>query len=260
MGRHDNRKEAMEIVFEDDWLIVVNKPSGLLSVATNKGGSKGPEVTAHSLLMDYMAEQQGRRGGRGRGRDMAGNNSQNLPRIFIVHRLDRDTSGLVVVAKDEETKHALQDNWSEVVQERKYVAVHEGHIDSEDGWIESWLYEHPKSLKVHAFELREGDTPERPPRKEWQYASTHCKTIGHLTINEEQYTRVEFELETGRKNQIRVHSQWIGHPIAGDKKYGAATNPFGRLALHAQTLSFIHPWTGQTVRFTSLLPRLFNRR
>ena len=241
MGKHGNREEGMEIIFEDDWLIVVNKPSGLLSVATNKGGNKGPEVTAHSLLMEYMAEQ-------GSGR------------IFIVHRLDRDTSGLVVFAKDEETKRALQDNWNEVVQERKYVAVLEGHIDSKDGWIESWLYEHPKSLKVHAYELREGDTPERPPRKEWQYASTHCQTIGHLTINEEQFTKVEFELETGRKNQIRVHSQWIGHPIAGDKKYGAATNPFGRLALHAQTLSFIHPWTGQTVRFTSRLPRLFNRR
>ena len=241
MGKHGNREEGMEIIFEDDWLIVVNKPSGLLSVATNKGGSKGPEVTAHSLLMDYMAEQ-------GSGR------------IFIVHRLDRDTSGLVVFAKDEETKRALQDNWNEAVQERKYVAVLEGHIDSEDGWIESWLYEHPKSLKVHAYELREGDSPERPPRKEWQYASTHCQTIGQITINDEQYTKVEFELETGRKNQIRVHSQWIGHPIAGDKKYGAATNPFGRLALHAQTLSFIHPWTGQTVRFTSRLPRLFNRR
>ena len=241
MSKHRNREEGMEIIFEDDWLIVVNKPSGLLSVATNKGGNKGPEVTAHSLLMEYMAEQ-------GSGR------------IFIVHRLDRDTSGLIVFAKDEETKRALQDNWNEVVQERKYVAVLEGHIDSEDGWIESWLYEHPKSLKVHAYELREGDTPERPPRKEWLYASTHCQTIGHITINEEQYTKVEFELETGRKNQIRVHSQWIGHPIAGDKKYGAATNPFGRLALHAQTLSFIHPWTGQTVRFTSRLPRLFNRR
>ena len=241
MGKHGNREEGMEIIFEDDWLIVVNKPSGLLSVATNKGGNKGPEVTAHSLLMEYMAEQ-------GSGR------------IFIVHRLDRDTSGLIVFAKDEETKRALQDNWNEVVQERKYVAVLEGHIDSEDGWIESWLYEHPKSLKVHAYELREGNTPERPPRKEWQYASTHCQTIGHLTINEEQYTKVEFELVTGRKYQIRVHSQWIGHPIAGDKKYGAATNPFGRLALHAQTLSFIHPWTGQTVRFTSRLPRLFNRR
>lgn len=241
MGKHGNREEGMEIIFEDDWLIVVNKPSGLLSVATNKGGNKGSEVTAHSLLMEYMGEQ-------GSGR------------IFIVHRLDRDTSGLIVFAKDEETKRALQDNWNEVVQERKYVAVLEGHIDSEDGWIESWLYEHPKSLKVHAYELRQGDTPERPPRKEWQYASTHCQTIGHLTIDEEQYTKVEFELETGRKNQIRVHSQWIGHPIAGDKKYGAVTNPFGRLALHAQTLSFIHPWTGQTVRFTSRLPRLFNRR
>lgn len=272
MGKHGNREEGMEIIFEDDWLIVVNKPSGLLSVATNKGGNKGPEVTAHSLLTEYMAEQQGVRGGRGRGRrsdmgidgyrrrDMGGQDSQGAPRIFIVHRLDRDTSGLIVFAKDEETKRALQDNWNEVVQERKYVAVLEGHIDSEDGWIESWLYEHPKSLKVHAYELREGDTPERPPRKEWQYASTHCQTIGHITINEEQFTKVEFELETGRKNQIRVHSQWIGHPIAGDKKYGAATNPFGRLALHAQTLSFIHPWTGQTVRFTSRLPRLFNRR
>ena len=255
MSKHGNREEGMEIIFEDDWLIVVNKPSGLLSVATNKGGNKVGEVTAHSLLMDYMAEQQSQRG---RGRTM--NDSQGAGRIFIVHRLDRDTSGLVVFAKDEETKHALQDNWSEVVQERKYVAVLEGHIDSEEGWIESWLYEHPKSLKVHAFELRQGDNPERPPRKDWQYASTHCQTVGHLTIGEDQFTKVEFELETGRKNQIRVHSQWIGHPIAGDKKYGAATNPFGRLALHAQTLSFIHPWTGQTVRFTSSLPRLFNRR
>lgn len=258
MGRHDNRNEAMEIVFEDDWLIVVNKPSGLLSVATNKGGNRSGEVTAHSLLMGYMAEQQGRQSGRGRGRSEA--DSHGSPRIFIVHRLDRDTSGLVVFAKDEETKRALQDNWSEVVQERKYVAVLEGHIENEEGWVETWLYEHPKSLKVHAFELRPGDTPERPPRKEWQYASTHCQTIGHMTIDEEQYTKVEFELETGRKNQIRVHSQWIGHPIAGDKKYGAATNPFGRLALHAQTLSFIHPWTGQTVRFTSRLPRLSSRR
>ena len=245
----------MEIVFEDDWLIVVNKPSGLLSVATNKGGNKGGEVTAHSLLMGYMAEQQSR--GRGRGRNSSEDEAR---RIFIVHRLDRDTSGLIVFAKDEETKLALMENWSEVVEERKYVAILEGHIDSEDGWIETWLYEHPKSLKVHAFELRPGDTPENPPRNEWQFASTHCHTLGHLTIDEQQYTKVEFELETGRKNQIRVHSQWIGHPIAGDKKYGAQTNPFGRLALHAQTLAFIHPWTGKTVRFTSRLPRLFSRR
>lgn len=268
MGKPGNKEEGMEIVFEDDWLIVVNKPSGLLSVATGKGAGKGAgrsgsdvrEVTAHSLLMDYMAEQQEQGRGRNRRRGAEGPDSQGSGRIFIVHRLDRDTSGLIVFAKDEETKRALQDNWSDVVEERKYVAVLEGHIDSEEGWIESWLYEHPKSLKVHAFELRPGDTPENPPRKEWQFAATHCKTIGHLTIDGQEYTKVEFDLETGRKNQIRVHSQWIGHPIAGDKKYGAATNPFGRLALHSQSLSFIHPWTGQTVRFTSRLPRLFSRR
>ena len=132
MGKHGNREEGMEIIFEDDWLIVVNKPSGLLSVATNKGGNKGPEVTAHSLLMNYMAEQQGGRGGRGRGKrpDMGGQDSQGTPRIFIVHRLDRDTSGLIVFAKDEETKRALMDNWEEAVQERKYIAILEGQIDS----------------------------------------------------------------------------------------------------------------------------------
>jgi 23S rRNA pseudouridine1911/1915/1917 synthase len=81
-----------------------------------------------------------------------------------------------------------------------------------------------------------------------------------MTVNDLPYTKVEFELETGRKNQIRVHSEWIGHPIAGDKKYGASTNPFGRLALHARTLSFIHPWTGKTMSFTSRLPRLFNQK
>ena len=232
MAKGRKRNDDLEIVYEDKWLIIVNKPSGLLSMSTGKQG----EDTAYARVFDYAGK------------------------IFIVHRLDRDTSGLLVFAKDEETKISLQSNWEEAVQERGYVALLEGKIEDEEGWIESWLYEHPKSLKVHAYELREGDTPERPPRKEWQYASTHCQTIGHLTINEEQYTKVEFELETGRKNQIRVHSQWIGHPIAGDKKYGAATNPFGRLALHAQTLSFIHPWTGQTVRFTSRLPRLFNRR
>ena len=195
MGRHDNRKEAMEIVFEDDWLIVVNKPSGLLSVATNKGGSKGPEVTAYSLLMDYMAEQQGRRGGRGRGRDMAGNNSQNLPRIFIVHRLDRDTSGLLVFAKDEDTKLSLQENWNEAVLERKYVAVLEGRIEDSEGWIETWLYENPKSMKVHCYPIDERDIVAArdgrcvfAERNGWKYASTHCLTTlkavsyTHLTL------------------------------------------------------------------------------
>lgn len=221
------KSKKLEIVYEDQWLIVVDKPSGLLSMSTGRKG----DVTAYSILNGYC-------------------------KVFIVHRLDRDTSGLLVFAKDQDTKLALQENWDEAVLERKYLATLEGDIQDEEGWIESWLYENPKSMKVHSFAMREGDTPERPPRKGWQFASTRCITLKRFSIEGQAYTNVEFELETGRKNQIRSHSEWIGHPIAGDKKYGAQTNPFGRLALHAHRLSFIHPWTGKIMKFTSPLPKI----
>lgn len=241
-------KQGLKIVFEDDWLIVVEKPSGLLTMATDKGR----EVTAYSMLFDYVCEcaQQG-----GRGRGAQCRCPQEQPRIFIVHRLDRDTSGLLVFAKDEETKRALMDNWEDAVQERRYIAILEGQIDSEEGYIETWMYENQKSLMVHCYDMRPGDTPEKPPRKDWKYASSHCRKTRELTIDGKPYTEVEFNLETGRRNQIRVHSQYIGHPIAGDRKYGAQTNPFGRLALHAQGLAFIHPWTGKTLKFAAPLPR-----
>lgn len=240
MGKRDNRNTGLEIVFEDEWIIVADKPSGLLTMSTGKQG----DITAYSMLSDYVADNpRGRRAGR----------------IFIVHRLDRDTSGLLVFAKDEETKLSLQENWTDAVKERKYVALLEGKIESDEGWIESWLYENPKSMKVHCYALREGDRPEKAPRKEWQFAATHCQTLERGAIDGKPYTKVEFELETGRKNQIRVHSEWIGHPIAGDRKYGASDNPIGRLALHAQTLSFIHPWTGKVMIFRSKLPDAFKK-
>ena len=223
----------LKLVYEDRWLVVVEKPAGLLTMSTGRGQEK--EITAYSILKEHFGE------------------------LFIVHRLDRDTSGLVVFAKDHETKLSLQENWYEAVLERKYTAILEGHIDDEEGWIETWVYEHPKSMKVHCYPLRRGDDPEKPPQKDWHYASTHCRRITQGTIEGEPYTEVEFELETGRKNQIRVHSQWIGHPIAGDRKYGAQTNPLGRLALHSHTLTFIHPWTGKTLKFSSRLPRPFTR-
>jgi 23S rRNA pseudouridine1911/1915/1917 synthase len=243
-------KQGLKIVFEDEWLIVVEKPSGLLTMATDKGR----EVTAYSMLYDYVIEeaQQGNISRKNRDRF-----TQEQPRIFIVHRLDRDTSGLLVFAKDEETKRALMDNWEEAVQERRYIAILEGQIDSEEGYIETWMYENPKSLMVHCYDMRPGDTPAKPPRKDWKYASSHCRKVRELSIDGKPYTEVEFNLETGRRNQIRVHSQYIGHPIAGDKKYGAQTNPFGRLALHAQGLAFIHPWTGKTMHFTARVPKSF---
>ena len=239
MRKNNNTNGRLEVVYEDNWLIVVDKPAGMLSMST--GRSVERETTAYSILREHFG------------------------RVFIVHRLDRDTSGLLVFAKDEETKFALQDNWNEAVQERKYIALLEGKVLDEEGWVESWLYENPKSMKVHCYPIdprdieaaREGKC-KMAQRNEWQFAATHCKTLGYSKIYGLTYTKVEFNLETGRKNQIRVHSQWIGHPIAGDKKYDAKTNPLGRLALHAQALSFIHPWTGKTMRFTSRLPRQFN--
>ena len=224
-------RQGLKIVFEDQWLVVVEKPSGMLSVATDKGR----EVTAHSMLRDEFG------------------------RIFIVHRLDRDTSGLLVFAKDEETKLALMENWEEAVLERRYTAILEGDIEDEEGYIETWMYENPRSLMVHCYGLSAGDAPQKPPRKNWKYASSHCRKARNLTIDGKPYTEVEFNLETGRRNQIRVHSQWIGHPIAGDRKYGARTNPFGRLALHARGLTFIHPWTGKMMKFTAAMPKIFRK-
>lgn len=237
-------KQGLKIVFEDEWLIVVEKPSGLLTMATDKGR----EVTAYSILYDYVIEEA-----------LQNRKTQEQPRIFIVHRLDRDTSGLLVFAKDEETKRALMDNWEEAVQERRYIAILEGQIESEEGYIETWMYENPRSLMVHCYDMRPGDTPAKPPRKDWKYASSHCRKTKELTIDGKPYTEVEFNLETGRRNQIRVHSQYIGHPIAGDKKYGAQTNPIGRLALHAQGLAFIHPWTGKVMKFTARTPKSFRQ-
>lgn len=228
-GRKHN--DDLELIYEDEWIIVVDKPSGLLSMSTGRPG----EDTAYSRLYDYAGK------------------------IYIVHRLDRDTSGLLVFAKDQETKLSLQENWDEAVLERRYTAILEGHIDDNEGWIETWLYENSRSMMVHCYPLRSGDDPARPPRKEWKYASSHCRTVRQGQIEGKPYTEVEFELETGRKNQIRVHSAWIGHPIAGDKKYGAQTDPIGHLALHASSLKFIHPWTGKTMAFTSPLPKAFRK-
>lgn len=254
-------KPGLKIVFEDDWLIVVEKPSGLLTMATDKGR----EVTAYSMLFDYVCEctqQNGSmptRGSSQRRRDPQCRCPQEQPRIFIVHRLDRDTSGLLVFAKDEETKRALMDNWEDAVQERKYIAFLEGQINDDEGYIETWMYENPRSLMVHSYDFKPSDNPQKPPRKDWKYASSHCKKVREISIEGQAYTEVEFNLETGRRNQIRVHSQHIGHPIAGDKKYGAQTNPFGRLALHAKGLAFIHPWTGKTMKFTARVPKSLSR-
>ena len=129
MRKNHNTKNKLEVIYEDDWLIVVDKPAGMLSMSAGRDG----DVTAYSILRDHFG------------------------RVFIVHRLDRDTSGLLVFAKDEETKFSLQENWTEAVLERKYIAILEGDISDEEGWIESWIYENPKSMKVHSYPISSSD-------------------------------------------------------------------------------------------------------
>ena len=179
--------------------------------------------------------------------------------MFIVHRLDRDTSGVIVFAKTEKIQRLLQDGWNNIVKERGYTGILEGTPSPLSGTIDSWLKDNPKSMKVmstHDEDLvskdnasvRSGNHAER-----WHRAITHYETI-----QKGDYSLVEFHLDTGRKNQIRVHaSAELGCPIAGDRKYGAKTSPIGRLALHAGTLAFIHPVSGKLMTFTARLPKEF---
>lgn len=210
----------LKIVYEDDDIIVVNKGYGLLSMGTDKV----KDGTAYSLLREYVKWQ----------------NPQN--KIFIVHRLDRDTSGLMMFAKTEEAKDKMQHNWNNMVLNRKYLAVVEGTVDPAKGVVRSYLAE------TSQYEVYSTDDP-----KAGQLAVTRYNTLQSGS----RYSLLEVELDTGRKNQIRVHMKDLGHPISGDRKYGAQASPIHRLALHAQTLRFIHPITRREMNFSTPVPASF---
>ncbi|MCL2596792.1 MAG: RluA family pseudouridine synthase [Paludibacter sp.] len=211
----------LRILFEDSYIIVVEKRNGLLTVSTGKSG----EMTAFSILKNYVKKQSVRN------------------QIFIVHRLDRETSGVLVFAKSREIQLTLQENWHTIVLQRKYFAVVHGVMANQEDILISYLKEHPKSLKVHSSKTNDGG----------QKAVTHYKLIK----TNGKFSLLEINLETGRKNQIRVHLNDIEHPIVGDKKYGLQINPVSRLALHAAVLEFIHPATNLPVRFSSPMPKEF---
>jgi 23S rRNA pseudouridine1911/1915/1917 synthase len=211
---------SFKITYEDDDVIVIEKPAGLLTMGSDKERVR----TAYSQLSTYLKSQD----------------EEN--KIFIVHRLDRDTSGLLVFAKNEQAKYTLQENWNESILKRTYVALVEGKMNKKNDRIVSYLKE-SKALKVHS-----SNNPTYGNE-----AITNYKVIEERNNS----TLLELNLETGRKNQIRVHMQEIGNPIIGDKKYGARTNTLGRLALHAKVLSFTHPITGEALHFESPIPRIF---
>lgn len=210
----------LRIVYEDDDIIVVNKGYGLLSVGTDTKR----EGTAYSILRDYVKRV----------------NPRN--KLFIVHRLDRDTSGLMVFAKSEEAKKRLQHNWNNMVLSRKYLAVVEGTPDPAEGTVKSYLAENSR------YEVYSTKNPE-----EGQLAITRYTTLK----SRNGYSLMEVSLDTGRKNQIRVHMKDLGHPIAGDRRYGAKSSPIHRMALHAQTLRFVHPITRKDMNFTTSIPASF---
>lgn len=216
------RTPRLHIMYEDDDIIVVNKGYGLLSVGTD---SKR-EGTAYSLLREYVKRVDPRQ------------------KLFIVHRLDQQTSGVMLFAKSAEAKEAMQHNWNNMVLERKYAAIVKGRPDPAEGTITSYLAENA------AHEVYSTDKP-----SEGKLAVTRYRTVR----TRGGYSLLEVQLETGRKNQIRVHLAEQGLPIVGDRRYGSDISPIHRLALHAETLRFVHPVTRRDMYFTCPLPPGFSR-
>lgn len=217
-----NRPE-FSIVYEDHSILVAEKPAGLLTMGTEHEKKK----TLYFMLTEYQ-----------RAKSLDGQG-----RLFIVHRLDRDASGLLIFAKGETAKRILQRDWSDA--SKKYYAITEGVPRIKTGVLRSYL-EEDSFQRVYS-------TASASP--EARLAITHYRVLQEL----DRYALLEIELETGRKNQIRVHLSEMGNPIAGDEKYGAKTNPLKRLALHAHELSIEHPVTGEQLTFRSPYPENFHQ-
>ncbi len=238
----------LKIVYEDDDLIVVNKQPGLLTVAATPGSS---ETTAYSILRAYVKRQNARAG------------------VYVVHRLDRETSGLLVFARSQELQQYMRTYWRDLVTERTYIALAEGVIEPREGKITTWLTEDKRNAVVYSSPVDDGGdiaitnykvlktSVERQKTKD----SFYFEQSGLSTLSEAVYSLVELHLETGRTNQIRVHLASKGCPVVGDRKYGHGneSSPIDRLCLHAKVLAFIHPVTEKTVRFESPVPKEFNK-
>ena len=217
-----HKKELpFQILFEDDHIIVVNKPSGLLTIATNKEKEK----TLYHIVRDYLVSKDK-------------NN-----KVFIVHRLDKDTSGIVLLAKDEKTKNQLQEKWNEYVKLREYIAVVYGDLKKKEGTITQYLLETKTNL-VYLSKDKSG-----------KEAITNYKVIKE-NIN---YSLVSINIETGRKNQIRVAFNSIGNPIVGDKKYSDIKGREHRLYLHANRLKIYYPNIKKEIRFETSIPNEFKK-
>ena len=218
--RTNNQK--LDIIYEDEDFIAINKPCGLLSVASDNE----KQNNAYSLLMNYVRE----------------NNPQ--ARIYLLHRIDKETSGVLVFSKNEKLHSILQLHWNDYVKTREYVAICEGVFKNKKGEIKTNLLKNENNLMY----------------------STNKKNIGQTAITNyevlkenDKFSLVKVLIYTGRKNQIRVHMKELGHGVVGDEKYNIKANPIGRLGLHAKTLSFIHPFKKTLMTFSTLVPKEFKK-
>lgn len=213
------RNRYVRIVYEDRWLVVVEKQPGILSMAAGHSS-----LNVKAVLDDYFRK------------------TRQPCTAHVVHRLDRDTSGLMVYAKDMQTEQVMEHNWHQMVYDRRYVAVVSGRMERDSGTVSSYLKDNKAFI-----------TYSSPTDNGGKLAITHYFILDRSN----DYSLVEFKLETGRKNQIRVHAADIGHPVCGDTKYGDGEDPAGRLCLHAFLLCFYHPVTRQPMEFETPFPPSF---
>ena len=209
----------VKIVYEDKDIIVIEKSEGILSMA-----STPKQYCVKNVLDEYFEKRHFK------------------CTAHVVHRLDRETSGLMIYAKNIETAKILEDNWHDMVYDRRYIAVLCGRVEKEGGTIQSWLRE-SKSFVTYSSPTDNGG----------KLAITHY----HRLRSTDDFSLVEMKLETGRKNQIRVHMADLGNPVAGDQKYGNGRDPLHRLALHAYRLNFYHPITREQMQFETPIRKEF---
>jgi tRNA pseudouridine32 synthase/23S rRNA pseudouridine746 synthase/23S rRNA pseudouridine1911/1915/1917 synthase len=214
--------KGIVIIYEDRDILVVDKPPGLLTVGTDKEKSR----TAYFILTDYVRKGQ----------------AKSRKRVFIVHRLDRDTSGVMVFAKTPEAKYFLQSHWDETT--KKYLAVVHGTCEKTSETISSYLAENKARSVYSTSDATKG-----------RLAHTAYKVLKQT----EDFALLEVDLLTGRKHQARAHLAGIGHPVVGDGRYGKGKGTHKRLALHAMSISFTHPLSGKQVTFETTVPRYFSR-
>ena len=215
------KKSNLPIIYEDENFIVINKPSGLLSIASDSENEK----TAYHYLLEYERSK----------------NPKN--QIFIVHRLDKDTSGVLMVCKNKNVRDTLQEQWNKIVSLREYYAIVEGTFKDKKGTIKSYLTETSTHV-VYSTKSKDG-----------KFAITNYEVLKE----NKEYSLVKVNIDSGRKNQIRVHMKEAGHPVVGDGKYGNEKSILGRLGLHASKLKFTNPLNHKEYEFSAKMPPEFNK-